>query len=423
MVEYQVLYIILTLIFSAFFSWVEIAFVTSNKLRLEIDKKKGSSGSNIISMLIKNPAQFITCMLLGKNIALVIYCILMGMQLDTFFTYYVTNSESGILVIQIIVSTLIFLITGEFIPKALFMVNSNRVLNFLAIPVFLFYILLYPLAWIIRYLSNVILKTFFRTKVKSNVKNVVFGSIDLENIIALGKNETEKESEIEHDVKLFQNALDFSKVKLRECTIPRNEIAAMELDSPVSKLKEKFIETGYSKILIYKDTIDNIIGYTQSSDLFKNPGNISQMLRSIIISPETMSANKLLNLFMKEQKSIALIVDEFGGTSGIVTIEDIMEEIFGEIEDEHDSSDFKEEKIAENEYLFSGRLEIDYINEKFDLTIPESEDYETIAGFILHHHEEIPNENDRIIIGLYEFEILKMQNPKIELIKLKIKIK
>jgi len=422
MLESQLLYILVALILSAVFSGVEITYISTNKLRVEIDKKQGNFGSNIISTLIKNPSQFIASMLVGRYIALVIFGFLMAAQFEPFIKEYLTYSKFGILAIQTILATLV-LFTGEFIPKSLFVVNSNRVFNFLAIPLIIIYFLLYPLAWLIMFFSTAILKIIFKTKIRTNKEPVVFGSLDLDNMMALSKNEAEKESEIEHDIKLFQNALDFSKVKLRECTIPRNEIAAMELDSPVSKLKEKFIETGYSKILIYKDTIDNIIGYTQSSDLFKNPDNISQMLRSIIISPETMSANKLLNLFMKEHKSIALIVDEFGGTSGIVTIEDIMEEIFGEIEDEHDSSDFKEEKIAENEYLFSGRLEIDYINEKFALTMPESEDYETIAGFILHHHEEIPTENDKISIGIYEFEILKMQNPKIELIKLKIRTK
>jgi len=419
----NVILILLSLVFSAFFSGLEIAFVSSNKLRVELDKKQGSYGSKIISVLVKNPGQYIATMLVGNNAALVIYGYLMAIELKPLLNTMGIHSELAILIIQTILSTLIILVTAEFLPKTLFRVNPNKSLNLFALPVAIVYYLLYPIAKIIMAISSFLLQIFFKVKINNKQENVVFGTIDLDNIIDQSINVNETETEIEHDIKLFQNALDFSKVKLRECIIPRNEIEALELSSSVEKLKEKFIETGFSKILIYKDTIDNIIGYTQSSDLFKNPTNISSMLKSLLIVPETMSANKLLNSFMRERKSIALVVDEFGGTSGIVTIEDIMEEIFGEIEDEHDSNDFKEEQISDTEFIFSGRLEIDYINEKYNLGIPETDEFETIAGYILHYHEEIPNEGDKIAIDNFEFEILKIHNPKIELVMLRLRSK
>ncbi len=414
----NILFIFISLLFSAFFSGLEIAFVSANKLRIELDKKRGSYGSKIVSFLTKNPGQYITTMLVGNNAALVIYGYLMAIELTPLILSLNITSEIAILVIQTLFSTLIILVTAEFLPKTLFRINPNKSLNIFSLPVIIIYALLYPIAKITMIISSIILQIFFKAKINNKQEQVVFSAIDLDHIIAQSKDENKDENEIEHDVKLFQNALDFSKVKLRECIIPRNEIIALELNSPVEKLKEKFIETGFSKILIYKESIDNIIGFVQSTDLFHNPSNISSMLKSLIIVPETMTASKLFNSFMKEHKSIALVVDEFGGTSGIVTIEDIIEEIFGEIEDEHDSSDLKEEQVSGTEFIFSGRLEIDYINEKYNLNINEEEEYETIAGFILHYHEEIPIEGEKITIDNFEFDILKMQGPKIELIKI-----
>ena len=394
----NILFIILSLLFSALFSGLEIAFISANKLRVELNKKQGSYGSKIVSFLSENPGQYITTMLVGNNAALVIYGYLMAIELTPLIISLHIKSEIAILIIQTILSTLIILVTAEFLPKTLFRINPNKILNVFALPVTILYILLYPVAKITMAISSLILHIFFKAKINGKQEKVVFSAIDLDHIIDQSINETKDEDEIEHDVKLFQNALDFTKVKLRECIIPRNEIIALELNSPVEKLKEKFIETGFSKILIYKDSIDNIIGYAQSTELFHKPISISSMLKNLVIVPETMTANKLLNSFMKEHKSIALVVDEFGGTSGIVTIEDIIEEIFGEIEDEHDSTDFKEEQISETEFIFSGRLEIDYINEKYNLGISEEEEFETIAGYILHYHEEIPTEGEKIAI-------------------------
>ena len=401
---------------------MEIAFVSANKLRIELDKKQGIFASRIVRIFTNNQGQYISTMLVGNNIALVIYGVVMAGVLEPVIMKY-TNSGMIILFTQTIISTLIILVTAEFLPKTLFRINPNKILNFFSVPVLLIYYLLYPISKFTIWISSFLLKLVLKVDINEDKEQTVFGKVDLDNIIDVSQPEIEIKGDIEHDIKLFQNALDFSKIKLRECVVPRTELIALEIESSIKKLKQKFIESGLSKILIYKETIDNIIGYVQSPDLFHNPKDISSMIKTLIIVPETMPANKLLNTFMKKQKSIALIVDEFGGTAGIVTIEDIMEEIFGEIEDEHDSVELQETKINDNEYIFSGRLEIDHINEKYAIEIPESEEYETIAGFILYHYEQIPYENDQINIKPFEFEILKVDRPRIELIKLTIRKK
>ncbi len=418
----ELLFILLSVGFSAFFSGMEIAFVSANKLRIELDKKQGLFASRIVNVFTNNKGQYISTMLVGNNFALVIYGVLMASVLDPIIQPY-TNAKMVILLIQTVISTLIILVTAEFLPKTLFRTNPNKILNFFSVPVLLIYYILYPISKLTIWISSFLLKLVLKVDIDEEQEKTVFGTIDLDHIIDASQPEIETKDDIEHDIKLFQNALDFSKVKLRECVVPRKELIALEIDSTINKLKQRFIETGLSKILIYEESIDNIIGYVQSPDLFQNPKDINSMIKTLIIVPETMPANKLLNTFMKKQKSIALVVDEFGGTAGIVTIEDIMEEIFGEIEDEHDSVELRETKINDNEYIFSGRLEIDYINEKYDVEIPESDEYETIAGFILYNYEQIPNENDKINLSPFEFEILKVDNPRIELIKLTIKTK
>lgn len=412
----SIIFILLAVGFSAFFSGMEIAFVSANKLRIELDRKQGGFASRIVQIFANNRSQYISTMLVGNNIALVVYGMLMASVLEPIIKVY-TQSETVVLLAQTIISTLIILVTAEFLPKTLFRINPNKILNFFSLPVLLIYYLLFPISKFTIWISSFFLKLVFGVNINDEDEKTVFGKLDLDHIIDASQPDIETKEDIEHDIKLFQNALDFSKVKLRECVVPRTELIALEINSSIDKLKQKFIETGLSKILIYKETIDNIIGYVQSHDLFHNPKDINSMIKTLIIVPETMPANKLLNTFMKKQKSIALIVDEFGGTAGIVTIEDIMEEIFGEIEDEHDSVELQETKVNDNEYIFSGRLEIDYLNEKYNLEIPESDEYETIAGFILFHHERIPNEHDRITIKPFRFEILKVDNPRIELIK------
>lgn len=358
-------------------------------------------------------------MLVGNNIALVVYGIVMAKMLEPSIELWV-DSESLVLTIQTIISTILILVTAEFIPKTLFRLNPNFALNLFALPVMFFYIVFYPVTIITMMLSKNIIHKLFNTKITEDEETQAFGKIDLDHLVQEGQ-DTQAIAEDElHDIKIFRNALDFSKVKLRECIVPRNEIEAMELNGELEDLTQRFIETGYSRILIYKESIDNIIGYVHSSVIFKKPQSIKSALSRIIFVPETMAAHKLLNLFTKEQKSIAVVVDEFGGTAGMVTIEDIMEEIFGEIEDEHDNIDLEEEVLSENEFIFSGRLEIDYLNDKYDLNLPESEDFETLNGFILFNHESIPKYNETIRIENFNFKIVEVSNTRVEKIKLTI---
>lgn len=414
--------IIAMLLLSAFFSGMEIAFVTANKLRMELDRSKNTLGSKIISIFSRYPGHYISTMLIGNNIALVVYGIVMAKVLEPYIAHWV-DSESIILTIQTIISTILILVTAEFIPKTLFRINPNTVLNWFALPVMLFYIIFYPITVITMLLSKNIIHTISSTKISKEVEKQAFGKVDLDHLVQEVQ-DTQDTQDItddnSHDIKIFRNALDFSKIKLRECMVPRNEIEAMDINGTVNELTQRFTETGYSRILIFKESIDNIIGYVHSSVIFKNPQSLKAALSKIIIVPETMAAHKLLNLFTKEQKSIAVVVDEFGGTAGMVSMEDIMEEIFGEIEDEHDSIDLIEKVISENEYLFSGRIEIDYLNDKYDLGLPESEDFETLNGFILHNHESIPKYNETITINNFTLKIVEASNTRIEKIKLTI---
>ncbi|TVR73604.1 MAG: HlyC/CorC family transporter [Marinilabiliales bacterium] len=410
--------ILVSLLFSAFFSGMEIAFISSNKLRLELEKKQGTLTSRVTSMFARNPGQYIATMLVGNNIALVVYGITMAMILEPWLQMFI-SSEFSVFLIQTVIATIIILITAEFLPKAVFRLKPNLILNALSVPVMFFYIVLYPVSKSIIGIGNFLMKYVLGTDMSNDDKRNVFGKVDLDHFVRESHSELKEENNVRSDIKLFQNALDFSTVKLRECMVPRPEIAAFEINRPLEEIKQSFIETGYARILIYKKTIDNIIGYINSKDFFKNPGSIRSMLNRIIIVPETMVAHKLLSLFIKEKKSVAVVVDEFGGTAGMVTIEDIMEEIFGEIEDEHDTVDLEEKQLSENEYVFSGRHEIDYLNEKYNLGIPKTDDYETLAGFIIYHHESIPKTNQKLEIAPFTFEILRMSRTRIELVNIK----
>lgn len=410
--------ILISLLFSAFFSGMEIAFISSNKLRLELEKKQKTFASRITSVFTRNPGQYIATMLVGNNIALVVYGITMALILEPPL-HKLISSEVSVFIIQTITATIIILITAEFLPKAIFRLKPNLILNALSIPVMAFYILLYPISKSIIGIGNFLMKYVLGTDVSSDKNNNVFGKVDLDHFVKESQNDFHEEDNLKNDIKLFQNALDFSTIKLRECMVPRPEIAAFEIDTPIEEVKQSFIETGFARILIYKNSIDNIIGYINSKDFFKNPKSIRSMLNRIIIAPETMVAQKLLGLFIKEKKSVAVVVDEFGGTAGMVTIEDIIEEIFGEIEDEHDTIDFEEKQLSENEFIFSGRIEIDYLNDKYNLGIPKTDDYETLAGFIIYHHESIPKINEKLTIGPFIFEIIKISKTRIELVNLK----
>jgi CBS domain containing-hemolysin-like protein len=394
---------------------MEIAYVSSNKLKIELYRKD----SKIISLLSRYPGQYIVTMLIGNNIALVIYGIFMAILLEPVI-YTITEHDINILILQTIIATLIILLTAEFLPKTLFRINPNSFLKIFAIPVLLFFIIFYPVSKLTIYISNFILGTFFKVKTGEKQENIVFGKVDIDNLMNEKMAEQKNNKNDTLDFRIFQNALDFSDVKLRECMVPRTEIIAVKNDSGIDDLQQKFIETGLSKILVFKESIDRIIGYIHMKDMFNNPDNIESNIIDVSIVPETMPANKLLEMLLKEKKNIAVVVDEFGGTSGIVTIEDILEEIFGEIEDEHDTLKLTEQKINEHEYIFSGRLEVDYLNEKYNLNLPKHGEYETLAGLILHFYESIPKPKELIIIELFEFRVLEVSETRIELVKLTI---
>ena len=403
---------------SAFFSGMEIAFMASNKLRIEIDKSNKGITQKLIDLFVSNSGMYITTILVGNNVVMVIYGIFMSDYLDPRLEGIGISLGLRMILVTFI-STLVMLVTGEFFPKAVFRLRPNAFLRVFAIPVFLFYILFFPISYFSVWFGGLLLRIFTGRKLTHKEENRAFGKIDLNNLIEEGEAGGE-ENEDEHDIKLFRNALDFSEVKLRECIVPRPDIVALSIDSSLDELRELFVKTGLSRILIYRDSIDNVIGYVHSSALFHHPETVKKAVSKILIVPETMSALRLLNLFTKKQKSVAVVVDEFGVTAGMVTIEDIMEEIFGEIEDEHDRLNLKEEQVAPDEYIFSGRLEVDYLNEKYDLNLPENEEYETLAGLILYYNEDIPEEGERILIGDISFEIVRVKSARIEEVRVKI---
>ena len=406
------------LVLSAFFSGMEIAFMASNKLRIEIDKSNKGITQKLIDLFVSNSGMYITTILVGNNVVMVIYGIFMSDYLDPRLEGIGISLGLRMILVTFI-STLVMLVTGEFFPKAVFRLRPNAFLRVFAIPVFLFYILFFPISYFSVWFGGLLLRIFTGRKLTHKEENRAFGKIDLNNLIEEGETGGE-ENEDEHDIKLFRNALDFSEVKLRECIVPRPDIVALSIDSSLDELRELFVKTGLSRILIYRDSIDNVIGYVHSSALFHHPETVKKAVSKILIVPETMSALRLLNLFTKKQKSVAVVVDEFGVTAGMVTIEDIMEEIFGEIEDEHDRLNLKEEQVAPDEYIFSGRLEVDYLNEKYDLNLPENEEYETLAGLILYYNEDIPEEGERILIGDISFEIVRVKSARIEEVRVKI---
>jgi CBS domain containing-hemolysin-like protein len=414
----QHLKILITLLMAAFFAGMEIAFLASNKLRLEIDKKQGLFSSRIIGIFQDHSGQYIATIQLGNNIAIVIYGILMARWLEPLIGKFFT-SEVGILTIQTLVSTLIILILAEFLPKALVRINPNLALRFMSFPLFLVYIVLYPVSAMIHKLSNFILKSLLHVDTVDQYNNMVFGKVDLSHLIDESKElKGQSTNEEKDEIKLFKNALEFSNVKIRDCMIPRTEITAVNIGSSIEELQHKFIESGFSKILVYKDNIDNMVGYVTSKELFKKPKDITSMMKDVVFVPETMPAQRLLKNFIQEHKSIAVVVDEFGGISGLLTIEDIIEEIFGEIDDEHDVDEFIEKNPEKGQYVFSGRLEIDYLNEKYGLNIPESEEYDTLAGYIIFQNQSIPKVNDKIITENYEFRILKVSRTRLDLVYL-----
>ena len=406
--------------FSAFFSGMEIAFVSSNKLRFEMDRSEQSITSRILSIFFHNPNNFISTMLVGNNIALVVYGILMAELIEDRFLSSLIENDFLIVLIQTIISTLIILVTGEFMPKTLFKINPNFTLNILAIPAFICYVILYPISKFASACSGIFLR-LVGTKVNKEDSDKAFTKVDLDYFIQSSIQDSGDEKELETEVQIFQNALDFSSIKIRDCMVPRTEIVAIEDNAPIEELKSLFIESGISKILVYKENIDNIVGYIHSSEMFREHVDWTEGIRQLPIVPETMNANKLMQIFMQQKRSLAVVVDEFGGTAGIVAMEDLVEQIFGEIEDEHDTQTYVAKSIGNNEYVFSGRLDIEKVNELFPLNLPESDDYQTIGGLILHQYQSFPKIYEIISFDKFEFKILKVTATKIELVKLKVK--
>lgn len=405
------------MILSAFFSGMEIAYVSSNRMLAEMGKEDGLLSRKILDVFYRHPNDFVSTMLVGNNVVLVIYGILIARLFDsTIFAGY----QVGFTVpTDTILSTLIVLFTGEFLPKTLFKSNPNRLLKLFAIPAFGFYIILWPVSRFASTLSKILLRTV-GIRVERDNDSDEFSKVDLDYLVQSSIDSAKDERQIGDEVKIFQNALDFSETKVRDCMIPRTEINAVDASSSQAELMQKFIESGNSKIIVYDEDIDHIVGYIHSSEMFKNPDDWHSGIRQIPFVPETMSAQKMMHTFLQQKKSLGVVVDEFGGTSGIVSLEDIVEEIFGDIEDEHDSSKYIAKKVGEGEYVLSARLEIDKINELFDLDLPESDDYMTVGGLILHAFQSFPKLNEVVTIGRFKFKILKNTSTKIELVKLTV---
>ncbi|OIP83561.1 MAG: hemolysin [Porphyromonadaceae bacterium CG2_30_38_12] len=396
---------------------MEIAFVSANKLRFELDKKQKNLSASILGIFFHHPQQFISTMLVGNNVALVVYGLLMAKLLTPIFQ--VIDNQFVVTTLQTIVATIIVLFTGEFLPKTIFRINPNFWLKIFSWVLLFFYIVLYPISKFSAWMSYFFMR-IFGIKIEKNKSENVFSRIDLNYLVQESIDSPNKEIDIQNEVKIFQNALDFSKVRLRDCSVPRTEIIALDYEVSVEVLKATFIETGFSKIPIYKHDIDNIIGYIHSSEMFEHKTDWKKQINQIPIVPESMAAQKLMKVFMQQKKSIAVVVDEFGGTAGIITLEDIIEEIFGEIEDEHDNKDYQADKISDNEYILSGRLEVETANTKFGLNIPESDEYETIAGLILYYHQNFPKLNEQINIEDFNFKCIKVNNNRVETVKLSV---
>lgn len=404
------------LILSAFFSGMEIAYVSANKIHLEIEKKQDNFLAGILDKITVRPSKFIATMLVGNNIALVIYGFFMG---DLLMEYIPLAGAVGLFV-QTIISTLVILLTAEFLPKVFFQIYANSLIKIFALPAYIFYILFSTISEFVIWISDLVLKLLFKTE--GDIVQLSFSKIELGNYISEQMETAEKADDMDTEIQIFQNALDFSEVKSREVMIPRTEVVAVDISTTPKDLNKLFTETGLSKILVYKDSIDDILGYVHSFELFKKPATIKKVLMKVVFVPETMLAKDVLNILTIKRKSIAVVIDEYGGTSGIITVEDIIEELFGEIEDEHDNIALIEEVLGDNHYKFSARFEVDYLIEHYKLDFEESENYETLGGMIVNHTEEIPDKGEIVEFEGYIFTILEVSNTKIELVEVKQKI-
>lgn len=419
--------LLISMIFSAFFSGMEIAFVSSNRLLAEMDREKNGLAQKAIALFYQHPNNFVSTMLVGNNIALVIYGILFAKIFDA--TLFYPLSDGLRVTADTLLSTLVVLFTGEFIPKTIFKNNPNTMLTFFAVPAYVCYVVLYPIARFATLLSKGLLR-IIGVKMDKNVEEREFTKVDLDYLVQTSIDNADNQDDIGEEVKIFQNALDFSETKVRDCMVPRTEIDAVEDTATLETLKQVLIESGHSKIIVYHEDIDHVVGYIHSSDMFRIPADAApdallsalkpDLVRSISFVPETMLASKLMKLLMQQKRSLAVVVDEFGGTSGLVSLEDVMEEITGEIEDEHDNHKYVAKQIGDREYIISARLEIEKVNELFGLSLPESDEYMTLGGLILHEYQSFPKLNEIIQIGNFEFKIIKNTATKIELVRLKV---
>ena len=411
--------LIITMVFSAFFSGMEIAFVSSNRLRAEMDREKNGLSQRAIGFFYRHPNNFVSTMLVGNNIALVVYGILFAHIFDA--TLFYSLSDGARVTADTLLSTVVVLFTGEFLPKTIFKSNPNTMLTVFALPAYLCYVILYPISRFATLLSKGLLR-LVGVKLPRKSEDKEFTKVDLDYLVQSSIDNATNDDEIEEEVKIFHNALDFADTKVRDCMVPRTEIDAIDIeDFTIEELKNKFIESGHSKIVVYKEDIDHIIGYIHSSEMFKQVADISKHIQTMPYVPETMAARKLMHIFLGQKKSLGVVVDEFGGTSGIVSLEDIVEEIFGDIEDEHDNQKYVARQLEDGDYMLSARLEIEKVNEMFDLQLPESDDYMTIGGLILHEYQSFPKLNEVVTIGCYEFKIIKNTMTKIELVRLKVR--
>jgi len=421
-----VLIIILSLILSAFFSGMEIAYVSSNKIHIEIEKKQDGILANVLTKLTAKPSKFITTMLIGNNIALVIYGFFMGDLLVEWFQTLLPTPSSFIrylltdlsLLTQTVISTVLILITAEFLPKVFFQIYANKFIKALAIPAYLFYAMFTIISDFVIWISDFILKSFFKTE--GDQIQMAFTKVELGNYISEQMESVEAHDDVDSEIQIFQNALEFSEVKAREVMVPRTEIVAVEITESIKSLNNLFTQTGFTKILVYKDSIDDILGYVHSFELFKKPKDIKSMMLPVEFVPETVLVKDVLSVLTKKRRSMSVVIDEYGGTSGIMTVEDIVEELFGEIEDEHDTVDLVEHQINETTYKFSARLEVDYINETYKVNLPENENYETLGGLVVSHTEEIPEQGEVLKIDGFLFKILEVSNTKIDMLELRI---
>lgn len=396
---------------------MEIAFVSSNRLKLEIEKKQSRNYNHIVDVFLKHPGQYITTILVGNNIALVVYSMSMSFLLNSIALHYGISAGESSVIVETIISTIVIIFTAEFIPKAVFRSNPNFFLRLFAFPVYFFYLILYPIAKFSTWLSIGILRLLgFKIRPEHNIRG--FDRIDLTHLLEEAK-ENEEETGTENEIKLFRNALDFSGIIVRDCMVPRVDIEAVDILESIENITAKFIDTSYSRIFVYDGSVDNIIGYVNTKSLFTGPKSVSEILMDVDYVPESLSAQKLLSKFIKNKAAIAVVIDEYGGTAGIVSMEDVLEEIFGEIEDEHDSHDLVEKITPNGDYVLSGRLEVDYINEKYGLDIPESDDYYTLAGYIIYYHEGIPAQGETLVIDDMEIKILRISGSKLELVRIK----